>query len=109
MRINLMLGVALLAGVAAALTVSNLILSVDSVSQDHSCNLTGAFDISLNSTAPVTAAADNEYWTANVARGRKFLEAMKDTDLEATTIFKMDKTAKSKHDGHLKAEMGDWS
>lgn len=109
MKLGYVLSASLIASCAVGIALPNSTPSLDAIFRDHFINLTDAFDTSALAESRARAAAtDQEQWTANVTRGRKLLAAMKSTDFEAATLFKLGMTAKSRFDGDLKAEMREW-
>lgn len=107
MKVASLLGAATLATSTTGIAVPEHPPSLSSTSQVLSFNLTGGVNVSTEWVGPIRVAATAD-WTANVARGRKLMAAMKGTDAEAATIWKMGETAKSSFDGDLKKEMRDW-
>ena len=90
MKLGYVLSASLIASCAVGIALPNSTPSLDAIFQDHFINLTDAFDTSALAESRVRAAAtDQEQWAANVARGKKLLAAMKSTDLEAATLFKL--------------------
>lgn len=111
MKLDMVIVLACLFSLVACLVTSlHELVTGDSLQgQGHDFNITTADSIPFYGDPAATATGDStQLWFDSVTRGAKLLAAMKGSDAEAASLFRMGATAQSPFDGDLREKLREW-